>query len=92
MSKPNHIAAWLAQRCKERVFWQFLQARFNVAIPSEQAAIELIRAICKVESRAHIESTPVALELFHEQIRKPFANYLHRAQFARHATAAQPQG
>lgn len=64
------LSTWLALRCKERPFQQFLDAH------NEQDAVSRVRALCHVGSRAELDTNPTAAERCHELIRRPYANYL----------------
>jgi len=83
------VAAWLGERCSEQVFRDFLQARFRVVVPDEPAAADLVRAICKVKSRADIDRDPAATLIFHQQIRIPYAAHLEFAPGMQRATTTQ---
>lgn len=60
------VTRWLALRCKEGEFWQFL------GCTSEAAAIDRVRQICEVDSRADIAQNDRAMSLFKSEILEPF--------------------
>jgi len=67
----QRLSTWLALRCKEPEFREFLHA------PDEPTAIRVVRALCDVQSRAEVDSDPAAAERCHSLIRKPYARFIH---------------
>lgn len=65
------LSTWLALRCKEPQFREFLR------VPDEPTAIRVVRALCDVQSRAEVDSDPDAAERCHSLIRKPYAAFIH---------------
>jgi hypothetical protein len=63
------LSAWLALRCKEPLFQQFLR------VPNEALAVTSVRAICEVKSRAEVDTDPRAQQRFHDFIRKPYLKF-----------------
>ena len=67
---------WLAMRCQESEFWAFLGSTIAVPMPSSEAqAIDAVRAILGVTSRAEIDTDPAALERFHSRLREPWIEW-----------------
>lgn len=66
----KRISTWLALRCKEVAFQQFL------GVSDERTAVRAVRAMCDVQSRREIDTSKVAEHLFHQMIRLPYTNYL----------------
>jgi len=65
-SDEIHVSKWLALRCKEDEFQNFLGCR------NEAQAIDEVRTICEVESRADIQNSARAKDLFMKNIYTPF--------------------
>ncbi len=70
--------------CAEEAFADWLADtypdQFNAALGKsggdiEGAAAHLVRWLCNVESRADLDHDPVAAELFHDLVRRPFAEH-----------------
>lgn len=66
----KRLSVWLAMRCREADFWEFL------GVESERTAIAAVRAICDVQSRKEIDTNPVAEHLCHQMIRLPYSEFL----------------
>lgn len=75
----QRLSQWVALRCKERPFRDWLR------VPDEATAVSAVRAICSVKSRAEIDRDPVAAQRFHQFIRLPYAD------FTRSTTSRSPQ-
>lgn len=81
--KGGMAAKWLALRCAEPAFQEWLIAKFLPQwIASEswsenptQRAASVIRAVCSVESRAEIDNDPAANERFQRLIRGPWQKF-----------------
>lgn len=61
--------------CSNSEFWRFLTERFRVSITNAEQAAGAVREICKVSSRAELDSNPDAASIFHEAIRQPFVRW-----------------
>ena len=68
-AKGGPLSQWLAIRCNEGHFQQWLGVRCT-----DDAATH-VRDICEVESRAEIDSNPVAEQRFQKLIRGPYAKH-----------------
>lgn len=70
------LSGWAAMRCKETQFHRFL----NIAddLNAEAIARQKILDVCGIESRAELDTNKEAADIFHEQFRIPFANWLGR--------------
>lgn len=68
------LSAWLAMRCAEPEFQEFIGAR------SKDDAAQRVREICGLVSRAEIDSNKEAEARFHELIRKPFSDFMNDRQ------------
>lgn len=67
----QRLSQWLALRCKEPQFRQWLR------VPDEATAVTAVRAICEVKSRSEIDSNPAAAKRFHQFIRLPYSEFVH---------------
>lgn len=76
--KGRENAGWIAMRCKEYFFWQFLTDTFGVKVTAEHAAIEVVKAYGGVKSRAEFDTDPHAAQRFHEVLRRPYSDYVQR--------------
>lgn len=65
----QRLSTWLALRCREPLFQQFLGAA------GEAEAAEVVRVICGVDSRAQIDTSIEAQRLCHDVIRKPYLQF-----------------
>lgn len=88
--KGGHASKWLALRCADRKFWQFLNEQFRAnAVTSEDGAAVLSRFICGVRSRAEIDNDEAALGAFNTKIRLPYMRWCvthgHTAPEVEHA-------
>lgn len=57
---------WLGIHCQEAMFMDWIGAR------SAQEAAEKVRNLCGVESRAHIATSPQAMDLFVHRVYQPY--------------------
>lgn len=76
---------WVALRCKEQVFWDFLNSRSfdgirTEKVSNEEEAAHLVRNVCGVASRAELDTDAVAEQRYHNLIRKPFSAYMQRGK------------
>jgi hypothetical protein len=77
-TKGGMNARWIAMRCKEPVFWAFLNETFGAAVQSEYGAIEVVKTYGGVESRSEFDTDPDAIQRFHVVLRRPYADYMQR--------------
>lgn len=77
--KGGERAKWVAMRCQEFKFWQWLRdtyprdaAAVGGISNAEDAAI-VVRGICEVDSRAELDTDKLAAERFDGLIRKPYS-------------------
>lgn len=77
-TKGGTNARWIAMRCKEEVFHQFLHETFGANVTTEEAAIEVVKVYGGVESRAEFDTNPHAAFRFHNVLRRPYSDYLVR--------------
>lgn len=67
--RAQRLSTWVALRCKEPEFRQFLR------VPDEATAAHSVRAICEVKSRSELDSNPAAARRFHQFIRLPYIDF-----------------
>lgn len=67
----KRLSTWLALRCKEPAFQQFLHAH------DEQEATTKVRELCRIGSRSELDRDADAAERCHTLIRKPYLDYLN---------------
>lgn len=77
--KGGTLAQWVAMRCQEPAFHRWLQETFpqqwqdaHGTKPVEWAA-SVVRAVCAVESRAELDTDPIAASRLHKLIREPYS-------------------
>ena len=70
----QRLSQWVALRCKEPLFWQFLE------VHDEASAIDQVRTRCGVASRAEFDRDPEAEARLHEVIRRPFIDFTHHQE------------
>jgi hypothetical protein len=74
--RDKPIAKWLALRCKEPEFRDWLKQWYRLAGPvTETEARNVVCRICDVESRGDIDGDPEAEAAFHSQIRGPYSKH-----------------
>lgn len=66
----QRLSTWLALRCREQLFQHFL------GVSDAAAAADKVRALLGVKSRAEVDKDPETAQRFHQQIRRPFSQYL----------------
>ena len=77
--KGGERAKWVAMRCQEPEFQQWLksefpeQARYAMGPTPETFAASIVRAVCGVESRAELDTDKYAPSRFEVLIRKRWA-------------------
>lgn len=63
------LARLAARFCNDHVF------RDWIGLGSPERAADYIRELCGIKSRAELDHDPLAAQIFHESIRKPFADW-----------------
>ena len=68
------------QWCKEPQFWEWANGEqtggFHTCVNGVDSAKAFICMVCGVESRKDIDTSPAALNFWHQNICKPFQQYL----------------
>lgn len=67
--KGGDLAKLAGQFCANPDFWEFID------LASGHEATEWVRRVCGVQSRAEIDHNEVAKLLFHDKVRRPFADW-----------------
>lgn len=78
--KGGERAKWVAMRCQEPEFQQWLCSEFRASAQSAiclnrrgaELAACIVRSVCEVESRAELDTDPEAARVFDELIRRPW--------------------
>lgn len=65
----QRLSTWVALRCKEPLFWRFLQVK------DEPSAVHVVRTLCDVKSRSEFDTDPTAAQRFHQIIRHPYNHF-----------------
>lgn len=75
--KGGPLARWAAMRCQEPEFraWMAKQFPSNACSTPDDAA-QAIRTICGVDSRAELDSNPLAQATFDDLIRLPWRQHI----------------
>lgn len=71
--KPDKLVTDIALMCKEPAFKKWVSAQGIVA--DEQGCAWFVRDVCRVVSRAEIRTGTEAAEIFHSEIRGPYAKW-----------------
>ena len=76
--KGGFAAEWLGKRCCEKPFQEFLTDSLDLSAPisSTSEAADVVRDLCGVSSRAHIDHMPDAKSKFDRHIRIPYGKWL----------------
>lgn len=73
--KGGDLARLAGQFCANPVFRAWLSHLADDEATNADEAAEAIRVTCGIESRAELDHNPDAAAIFHESIRKPFAEW-----------------
>jgi hypothetical protein len=76
------ICRWLALRCRERAFQEWVASEIGVVEVTEEVAAINVRAWCGVGSRSDIDGDPKAEALFEKSIRRPWLAHTKQATTA----------
>ncbi|AAQ54953.1 hypothetical protein Bcep22_gp19 [Burkholderia phage Bcep22] len=75
--KGGPLARLAGQWCNDPDFWAWLRSHGRPCDNADDAAV-IVRATCKIESRAELDSDDRAAHLFQEHIRSPFMLWRRR--------------
>jgi hypothetical protein len=70
----QRLSTWIALRCKEPLFWRFLQVK------DESSAVHQVRTRCGVASRREFDLDPKAEARLEQIINIPFAAFAERPE------------
>jgi hypothetical protein len=74
--KGGFLSQWLALRCKEPAFWEFIAKKSFGPVGSEDECNATVKLFLEIESKAEIDNDKMAEERFHKMIRLPYAEWL----------------
>ena len=76
--KGGFLSQWLAMRCNEPQFWEFVQAKSYSpkTINSYESCDAEVKLYLQIESKTEIDNDTDALKRFHELVRLPYASWL----------------
>jgi hypothetical protein len=74
--KGGFLSQWLALRCKEQGFWDFVEAKGYAPVNSEQDCNDAVKLFLGIESKAELDNDKEAEARFHSMIRLPYAEWL----------------
>lgn len=70
----QRLSTWVALRCKDPLFWRFLK------VQDEPTAIDQVRTLCGVASRAEFDRDQEAKARLDQIIRHPFIDFTHHQE------------
>jgi len=74
--KGGFLSNWLALRCKEPEFWQFVAAKSYGIVTSEAECDRTIKLFLEIESKTELDNDKEAEARFHTMVRLPYAEWL----------------
>ncbi|URI08942.1 hypothetical protein MW290_25575 [Aquincola tertiaricarbonis] len=72
--KGGRLARLASQLCRNPAWRRWAQDKHCVQLPDEAAARALVLQLCGIESRAELDHNQAAANLFHAELRRPFAD------------------
>ena len=78
-AKGGFLSQWLAMRCNEPKFWEFIEceiAENTTTCSNKQEADVLVKMALDIDSKRELDNDKEAEQRFHEIIRKPYAEWL----------------
>lgn len=81
-NRMNGLGLLAVRWCKETFFWEWLEDNYGEDIDSEEAASDMIKAICKIQTRRELNTNVPAAEFFNKHIRIPYMNFLEEIKDA----------
>jgi hypothetical protein len=81
-NRMNGLGLFAVRWCKETFFWEWLEDNYGEDIDSEEAASDMIKAICKIKTRRELNTNVPAAEFFNKHIRIPYMNFLEEIKDA----------
>lgn len=74
--KGGELAKLAGQFCDSEPFRQWLRLTYDPKPRNSAEAAQIIRGVCGVDSRAHLDHVEVAAQIFHEKFRLPYNAWL----------------
>jgi hypothetical protein len=74
--KGGFLSQWLAMRCGEHEFWEFMESAMNIDITSKENCDYDVKRYLRISSKKEIDNDKDAEKRFHERIRLPYAKWL----------------
>jgi hypothetical protein len=74
--KGGFLSQWLALRCKEPAFWEFVAKKSCGQVNSEQDCNDAVKLFLGIESKSELDNDKEAEARFHSMIRLPYAEWL----------------
>lgn len=84
--KGGFLSQWLAMRCNEPEFWEFVEHKMKpfslLKILKPEECDFFVKDLLRIESKTEIDSDPNVQQRFHSEIRIPYAKWLAGARMA----------
>jgi hypothetical protein len=74
--KGGALSQWLALRCKEPAFWDFVANKSCGEVLNEDECNETVKLFLGIESKSELDNDKEAESRFHSMIRLPYAEWL----------------
>lgn len=74
--KGGVLAKLAGQFCGDEAFRQWLRMTYDPLPRTADDAAEIIRRVCKVDSRAYLDHLPEAAAIFHNKFRLPYNDWV----------------
>lgn len=81
--KGGYLSQWLAMRCNEPEFWEFVDNKFyNGAglVDNFDFCDEIVKGWLQIASKTELDNNENAAARFHSEIRQPYAKWLAGAR------------
>lgn len=78
--KGGLLSQWVALRCKEKEFWDFVSAKGYGLVDSEQNCDKILKRWIGIDSKTELDNDSQAEARFHNMIRLPYAKWLAGAR------------
>ncbi len=78
--KGGLLSQWLALRCKEPAFWEFINKQSHWIVDSEKSCDAWVKYQLEIQSKMEVDNDKYAEARFHSMIRLPYAQWLADAR------------
>lgn len=85
--KGGFLSQWLAMRCNEPEFWEFVESVMkpyssdpDFYISNSNECDKAVKALLLIESKVELDNNQSAADAFHKLIRQPYAKWLAGAR------------